>query len=41
LLNAIVPIPVTVKIDNIRLLMKEEDSKQKEDIQENEEQGEM
>jgi transcriptional antiterminator NusG len=39
LLNAVVPIPVTVKIDNIRLLMKEGDTKQKEnDNQINDEQ---
>ncbi len=40
LLNAVVPIPVTVKIDNIRLLMKEGDTKQKEssENQENDEQ---
>lgn len=31
LLNAVVPIPVTVKIDNIRLLLKEGETKQKED----------
>jgi len=31
LLNAVVPIPVTVRIDNIRLLMKEGETKQKED----------
>ena len=39
LLNAVVPIPVTVKIDNIRLLMKDADTKQKEnDNQINDEQ---
>jgi transcriptional antiterminator NusG len=43
LLNAVVPIPVTVKIDNIRLLLKEEDlNKKSEGNKNNEEQlGEM
>jgi len=37
LLNAVVPIPVTVKIDNVRVIMKEEDAnsdKQKQEEQE-------
>ena len=41
LLNAVVPIPVTVKIDNIRLLLKEEDLNKKSEQNKEEQLGEM
>jgi transcriptional antiterminator NusG len=32
LLNAVVPIPVTVKIDNVRVIRREEDAKEEQDL---------
>ena len=32
LLNAVVPIPVTVKIDNVRVIRREEDEKEEQDL---------